>query len=75
MTLKPSLMLAPLLALGLSATPAFAENAPAQHEARIPLANHGGIRDWRDGGQDTDDLSNSTGGSAPSSGRSQAGQV
>ncbi len=49
------IILAPLLALGVAGAPALAQDAPArvvQQEARIPFANHGGIRDWRPGEDD-----------------------
>lgn len=46
---------APLLALGITAAPAFAHSAAppaaAQQEASVPFANVGGIRDWRSEGQ------------------------
>jgi hypothetical protein len=43
------------LALGVLAAPgaAASEQAPAQKEARIPFANHGGIRDWHAEDSDT----------------------
>ena len=51
------LLIAPLIALGLAATPAGASlartAASATAEASIPFANHGGIRDWREAGDRT----------------------
>jgi hypothetical protein len=51
------LLIAPLLALGLAASPAIASpdqpQAEAPAEARIPFVNHGGIRDWRAEDNDT----------------------
>jgi hypothetical protein len=49
------LLIAPLLALGLAALPAAAlsSTAPAAKEASIDLANSGGIRDWREVGDQT----------------------
>jgi hypothetical protein len=51
------LLIAPLLALGLTAAPAPAHSptsvARAQAEVSIPFANHGGIRDWRSDGDRT----------------------
>ncbi len=50
------LLIAPLVALGLAAAPAFAHSpqpAPAQPEASIPFINMGGIRDWRAEGDRT----------------------
>lgn len=47
------LLIAPLVALGLAAAPAFAhasQPAPAAHEVSIPFINMGGIRDWRSDG-------------------------
>lgn len=46
-------LIAPLLAIGLAAAPALAQPpaAPAPREASIAFANNGGIRDWRDDGE------------------------
>ena len=52
------LWVAPLLALGLAATPALAQDAQ-QHEqveekqASIAFVSHGGIRDWQADGRET----------------------
>jgi hypothetical protein len=55
--MKTKFLIAPLLALGLAASPAIAAEeqpeAEAPAEARIPFVNHGGIRDWRAAGSDT----------------------
>jgi hypothetical protein len=51
-----TLLIAPLLALGLAAAPALAgpQAAPvAQPETSIAFANHGGIWDWREGDRQT----------------------
>ncbi|MEN7536630.1 DUF6491 family protein [Aurantiacibacter flavus] len=56
--MKNRILAAPLLALGLFATPALAET-PAQStvaeqpEARINFVNHGGIRNWHAEDRDT----------------------
>lgn len=50
------LWLAPLAALGVAAVPVAASAstaAGAPKEERIPFADHGGIRDWRAGDNDT----------------------
>ena len=48
-------LIAPMLALGLVATPAFSQPAtpPPVKEASIDFANSGGIRDWREDGDRT----------------------
>tara|TARA_A100001391_G_scaffold153410_1_gene111221 strand:+ start:5514 stop:5885 length:372 start_codon:yes stop_codon:yes gene_type:complete len=56
--MKKLLLTAPLLALGLLATPALANTGaqPAvaeQPEARINFVNHGGIRNWHAEDRDT----------------------
>jgi len=55
--MKYTLWLAPVLALGLASAPALASSAEVEGrnaaEARIPFANHGGIRDWRAADGDT----------------------
>ena len=50
-----TLLIAPLLALGLAAAPALAGPQPAAEppEASIPFANHGGIWNWREGDRQT----------------------
>ncbi len=54
--MKTKFLLAPLLALGLAASPALAgagqPKTQASEEARIPFVNNGGIRDWRAEGSD-----------------------
>jgi hypothetical protein len=50
--MKKSLWIAPLLALGLIATPALAaedSHAAKQEQASIPFVHLGGIRDWQMG--------------------------
>jgi hypothetical protein len=54
--MKSKLWIAPIMALGLVSAPAIAGGeveAPAVKEARIPLVDHGGIRDWRFGDRET----------------------
>ena len=48
-----NLFIAPLLALGLAVAPALAQPPAPQSEASIPFAQHGGIWDWREDGDQT----------------------